>query len=185
MTISTIRMTAEQFLALGRDPPGVRLELVDGEIAVSPSPTPSHAYTVSELWCILWGHVKEGNLGVLLMDVDVVMGEHDVRRPDLLFFTKARRGLVTAKRLSGKPDLAVEVASPGSKDSDARDKFRQYAKGGIRYYWMIDPEDRTFAAYGLKAGRYVLLAEGRQRDTVRAEPFPDLEIPLGEIWWPR
>ena len=33
MTVSTIKMTAVQFLQLGEDPPGVRLELVDGEIA--------------------------------------------------------------------------------------------------------------------------------------------------------
>jgi hypothetical protein len=33
MTVSTIKMTARQYLELGQDPPGVRLELVDGEVA--------------------------------------------------------------------------------------------------------------------------------------------------------
>ena len=41
MAVGTIKMTARQFLELGEDPPGVRLELVDGEIAVTPSPTGS------------------------------------------------------------------------------------------------------------------------------------------------
>jgi hypothetical protein len=47
--VSTIKMTARQFLELGEDPPGVRLELVDGEIAVSPSPVPRHSFTVVAL----------------------------------------------------------------------------------------------------------------------------------------
>ena len=38
--VSTTKMTARQYLMLGEDPPGVRLELVDGEVAVSPSPMP-------------------------------------------------------------------------------------------------------------------------------------------------
>ena len=38
MTVA-VRMNAEQFFMLGEDPPGLRLELVDGRgIAMSPSP---------------------------------------------------------------------------------------------------------------------------------------------------
>jgi hypothetical protein len=43
MPASTIKMTARQFLELGEDPPGVRLELVNGEIAVSPSSIRDHS----------------------------------------------------------------------------------------------------------------------------------------------
>jgi hypothetical protein len=49
MSVSTIKMTARQFLELGEDPPGVRLELVDGEVAVSPSPVPRHSFTLLRL----------------------------------------------------------------------------------------------------------------------------------------
>ena len=66
MTVSTIKMTAEQFLQLGEDPPGVRLELVDGEIAVSPSPIPKHSITDKRLSHILMSHILENDLGELL-----------------------------------------------------------------------------------------------------------------------
>ena len=46
MVVSTIKMTARQFLQLGEDPPGVRLELVNGEVAVNPSLIPRHARVV-------------------------------------------------------------------------------------------------------------------------------------------
>lgn len=61
MTIST-KMTARQFLHLGDDPPGVRLELVDGEVAVSPSPNFAHAYADRELSFIIQKHINRGIL---------------------------------------------------------------------------------------------------------------------------
>ena len=61
--VSTIKMTARQFLELGEDPPGVRLELVNGEVAVSPSPIPAHSYVVVQMLSMLNGHVKKSGLG--------------------------------------------------------------------------------------------------------------------------
>ncbi len=52
-------MTAQQFLHLGEDPAGVRLELVDGEVAVSPSPTPKHSFVVMSLALILGNHLSK------------------------------------------------------------------------------------------------------------------------------
>ena len=68
MTVSTIKMTARQFLELGQDPPGVRLELVDGEVAVSPSPNPDHSYTVLTLGAMLRNHIEANDLGQLFTD---------------------------------------------------------------------------------------------------------------------
>ncbi|MEI8197773.1 MAG: Uma2 family endonuclease, partial [Phycisphaerae bacterium] len=114
MTVSTIKMTAEQYLQLGEDPPGVRLELVAGEIAVSPSPTPGHSRAIVQLSALLIAYVEIHDLGEILLDVDTIFGEYDVRRPDILYFSKSREELITEKRLLGKPDLAVEVVSLSS-----------------------------------------------------------------------
>src|SRR5688572_4464118 len=97
--VSTIKMTARQFLELGEDPPGVRLELVDGEIAVSPSPIPDHSYTCAKLASILDQHIEELGLGQLFLDVDTIFGEHDVRRPDVLFFSSSRLHLIGPKAM--------------------------------------------------------------------------------------
>src|SRR6185436_12665212 len=92
--VSTIKMTARQFLQLGEDPPGVRLELVNGEVAVSPSPLPRHSRVEKRLSRILLNHIVEYDLGELLGDTDTIFGEHDVRRPDLIYFTKEREHLI-------------------------------------------------------------------------------------------
>ena len=183
--VSTIKMTARQFLELGEDPPGVRLELVDGEIAVSPSPVPRHSYTVAALCTILKTHVDDNDLGEVLMDVDTIFGEHDVRRPDLLFFKKARRHLIGEKAIEGPPDLAVEVLSPSSDRIDRRDKFKLYAVGKVKHYWIVDPAQRTIASYALRAGRYAGRVRGSGSDVVTLAPFPKLDIPLAKLWRPK
>src|SRR5689334_8210924 len=125
LRISTIKMTARQFLELGEDPPGVRLELVNGEIAVSPSPIPAHSHAMAELLSMLIVHTKKRKLGKVFLDVDTIFGEHDVRRPDILYFSNERLHLVGKKAMEGMPDLCVEVLSPSSRKIDRRDKFNQ------------------------------------------------------------
>jgi len=180
--VSTIKMTARQFLELGEDPPGVRLELVDGEIAVSPSPIPDHAYTVGCLYTILKNYIDEHELGMVLMDVDTIFGAHDVRRPDIFYFTNARRHFIGEKAIEGPPDLAVEVINPGNERADRKEKFKQYAEGKIKHYWIVDPKQKTIESYVLRAGKYVGRVRGSGSDVVKLPPFPKLEIPLAKLW---
>ena len=104
-------MTARQFLMLGEDPPGVRLELVNGEVAVGPSPTPEHSNVVIQLVILIGVHNNERELGELHHDLDTILDRFDVRRPEVLFFFKNRAHLIGKKAMEGPPDLAVEVIS--------------------------------------------------------------------------
>lgn len=183
MTVSTIKMTAEQFLQLGEDPPGVRLELVDGEIAVSPSPIPKHSITDKRLSHILMSHILENDLGELLGDVDTIFGAHDVRRPDIIYFSKASLSRIGDKALQAPPDLCVEILSPSSINIDRKDKFEQYEAARVPNYWIIDPEACTTEAFVLKEGKYVPAGEGKHDDVVSFPPFLDLKIPLKQIWF--
>lgn len=180
--INTARMTARQFLELGEDPPGVRLELVDGEIEVAPSPMPDHSHVVFRLGQILLNHIDEHGLGKLYGDVDTIFGEHDVRRSDIIYFVKDRLHLVGAKAMQGPPDLCVEVISPTSGNIDRQVKFKLYESAGVANYWIIDPEPRTFEAYALIDSRYQRVATAGAEDHVSAPPFPGLSIPLGRLW---
>lgn len=181
--VSTIRMTAQQFLQLGEDPPGVRLELVDGEIAASPSPAPGHSIVDRRLSRILHNYIIANDLGELIGDVDTIFGLHDVRRPDIIYFTKARLHLVGETAIEGPPDLCVEIISPSSVRIDRRDKFEQYQAAGVQNYWIVDPAERTIEAFALDDGRYRLASRGTGAQTVHLPPFPELAIPLGTIWY--
>jgi Uma2 family endonuclease len=182
--VSTAKMTARQFLELGEDPPGVRLELVDGEIAVSPSPTPSHSYVVTQLVSILVQHVREQKLGRIYQDVDTILDKYLVRRPDVLYFSKSRLRLIGEKAMEGAPDLCVEVISPSSGIIDREDKLKEYKKAGVQFYWIVDPRRRTIEAFQLKSAKYRPCGQGKFNDVVRLLPFENLEIPLGDLWQP-
>lgn len=184
MIVSTAKMTARQFLELGEDPPGVRLELVDGEVAVSPSPTPEHSHVDTMLRLFLGQHIRANKLGRLYGDVDTIFGEHDVRRPDVIFFARDRVHLIGPKAMEGPPDLCIEIVSPSSGVIDRKDKFGQYEAGGVAYYWVVDPAKRTIEAYRLVKGAYKAAGKGKGSDVVKLPPFVDLEIPLGELWQP-
>jgi Uma2 family endonuclease len=185
MTVSTIKMTARQFLELGEDPPGVRLELVNGEVAVSPSPIPSHGYVVLRLARILGNHIEAHDLGRLYPDIDTIFGEYDVRRPDLLYFSTSRLHLIGEKAMEGAPDLCIEVVSPSSTKVDRKEKFNQYAKAGVQFYWIAAPKPRTLEGYELTGRKYRLSGKGKNSDTLRLPPFPNLPISLRELWQPR
>jgi len=183
--VSTIKMTSRQFLALGDDPPGVRLELVDGEVAVSPSPRPRHAHAFIALAALLQSHVRALDLGHVLADVDTVFGPNDVRRPDIIYFRKDRVHLIDLdSALNDPPDLCVEIVSPSSAAIDRVDKFEQYAAAGVGYYWIADPAKKTIEGFELMSGRYRLSGSGRDLDVVALSPFNDLKISLSEIWAP-
>ncbi len=180
----TIKMTARQYLQLGEDPPGVRLELVNGEIAVSPSPIPRHGYVVLRLAMALGNHIQKHKLGRLYPDVDTIFGEYDVRRPDLLFFAKDRLHLIGEKAMEGPPDLCVEVLSPSSGTIDRRDKFRQYEAAGVANYWMLDPKKKSMEGFKLSGAKYLPAGSASGEGTIHLPPFDDLAIPLGELWQP-
>ena len=48
-------------------------------------------------------------------------------------------------------DLAVEVVSPESVDRDEDEKFREYAKAGVREYWLINPMRQAADFFELKS----------------------------------
>jgi Uma2 family endonuclease len=185
MAVGTIKMTARQFLELGEDPPGARLELVNGEVAVSPSAIPDHSFVVTTLVSILVPYISKHDLGQLFLDVDTIFGEYDVRRPDILYFQKSRLNLIGEKAMQGPPDLAVEVLSPSSIATDRKDKFKLYAAGKVKYYWIVDPKLRRIEAYRLSGGKFVGRVRGSRSDVVQLPPFVDLKIPLNKLWRPK
>nr|WP_309896690.1 hypothetical protein [Archangium sp.] len=48
--------------------------------------------------------------------------------------------------------------------------------------WLVDPEVRTLEVLQLEGRRYALHALHSGSDTVRAEPFDALALPLRLLW---
>ena len=182
MVISTAKMNARQFLQLGEDPVGVWLELVNGEVAIGPSQTPSHSFCRAQLATVLGGFVDQHRLGEVYMDVNTVLDEFNVRRPDVLFFNGDHLDRIGEEAMEGPPDLAIEVISPSSIAVDREDKSEQYRAAKVEYYWIVDPTLRTFEGWELKRGKYVATGRAHGVESIHLPPFKQLKISLKDLW---
>lgn len=131
-----------------------RYELLDGEVLVTPAPSPVHQEVVSELTALLRPLVPP-HWTVLSgpLDVELATGEGDtVLQPDLLI---AERDRLTPAGHVGPPVLVVEVLSPTTWQRDLGGKMAAYAHAGVQHYWVVAPATPAVTVYELDAdGHY-------------------------------
>jgi len=182
VTIATTYMSARDFMGLPEDPTKTRYELVNGEVIVSPAPNYDHAYALTQLLVILATHIHQNDLGQIVSDIDTYFDVNDVRRPDLLFFQKARLNHIFGRYPDAPPDLCIEFLSPSNAAYDQGNKFELYQRTGVTDYWIVDPMSHTAVAYTLVNDQYVEAGRGAHDDVVSFPPFKDLKIPLSNLW---
>ena len=179
VTTTKTLLTLHDYLALPDEP---RVELIEGELFVSPAPRFDHQNVVGAIFALLRSHVRERGLGIVVVSpFDVVLSEHDVVQPDLVFVAKAHRDRIQ-DRLRGPPDLAVEILSPGHAERDRIVKRDLYARSGVPEYWIIDVERRQIEVRQLEGDRYQLLAIFEEGDTLTSNALPDLELDVTSVF---
>jgi Uma2 family endonuclease len=160
---------------------GKRYEILDGELYVTPAPSPLHQRVSKRLQRQLEDYFEARGLGeVFDAPIDMILGRHDVAQPDILVVTNP--GQISGRGIEGTPLLVVEVLSPSTRRHDREVKMRRYGELGIPHYWIVDPEGKWVACHRLDAGVYrqVLTGEG---DTLLTPPdWPDLTISLADLW---
>ena len=133
---------------------GKRYEVLEGDLIVSPSPKWKHQRVAHRLHTFLTRWEDHGYGSVCPAPMDVVLSDRDVVEPDLLFIATDRMGIVTEENVRGAPDLVVEVISEGSRHRDVITKRHIYERNGVRFYWLVDPEEETVRVFELKEGAY-------------------------------
>lgn len=161
--------TADDLRSLPDD--GLRYEIVDGTLLVSPAPSKRHQRVSRRLHRLLEDVCPEG-LEVFSAPLDWAIDDSTVVEPDIMVVP---RGPVDAP--VGSPVLVVEVASPSSRQLDRVIKFERYRIAGVRQYWIVDPgsADRGpgVEVYDLVAGAYRLQCRAAGSDTTAVSgPVP-------------
>jgi Uma2 family endonuclease len=161
---------------------GNRYEVIDGELYVSPFPMTAHQQATTELVVILAQHARETGIGqVFASGLKVVLDELTGVGPDVVYIAREQVDGLRRDGFYGPPELVVEVLS--SKPSlDTKVKRDKYARAKIRYYWIVDPEERTLSEFRLEGGAYVLNAQVGGDAAFQPQLFPRLTIPLGRLW---
>ncbi len=171
--------TYDDLLTMPED--DVRREIIDGVLFVSPSPGRWHQKLVARVHRVL-EDAGEGVGEAWLSPLDVRLSDHDSVQPDVLFI-RSDRSFVWADdgRVTGAPDIVVEIVSPTSASHDRVRKFALYARSGVPEYWLLDYRDRSFAIHELRDGRYLAIqaeSDGRLRSRV----LPDLALSAEDLF---
>lgn len=176
-----IVLTYDDYLKLPDD--GNRYEILEGVLYMTPAPVPRHQRVSRNLGFILHHFVSANNLGeVFHAPLDVIFSYTSIAQPDLIFMSNARQRLVTAKNIAGPPDLVVEITSPSTSERDRLVKAQLYARHGVDYYWLLDPETQTLDEYQQQNGTFALVNRVQGNATFTPRLFPGLEIDLGQVW---
>jgi Uma2 family endonuclease len=176
----SLRFTYEDYLLLPEDR---RYEILDGDLFMTPAPTPYHQLVSRNLEFLLHRHVRERALGeVLYAPCDVVLSTTDVLQPDIFFVAADRRAIIGEKYISEAPDLVVEVLSPSTADRDTDVKTKIYARFGVKELWIVDPDAKTVAVYANSGEGFREQGLFRRGDTLRSPLLSGLAIPLDEVF---
>jgi Uma2 family endonuclease len=135
-------LAADDFLALDVDPK-LHLELIDGELILTPSPMPWHQEIAVRLLEMIRPQLDESHMA--FTDLDVRLDDTKVLRPDLIIAT---RDAFLEERVHEVSDvrLVIELVSPGSRFNDRRLKPILYKEAGLEF-WRMERNDDELVIY--------------------------------------
>ncbi len=181
MAPQRVILTYRDYEALPND--GRRYEIHDGEVSVTPAPSPRHQETSANLFRALDAYITSRRLGkILYSPIDVILSDTSIVQPNLVYLETRRLPAMSSRGIEGPPTLVVEILSPSTTAIDRTTKSQLYARYGVPSYWIVDPEARTIEAYTLEGGAYDLRARGVGTEPFSAPPFADLALNPASLW---
>ncbi|RYY07905.1 MAG: Uma2 family endonuclease [Sphingobacteriaceae bacterium] len=167
-----------------------RLELIKGYVfKMSPAPAEFHQRILTTVGTEIYNYLKRKTCKVYFapFDVRLVRKSLDdkqittVVQPDICVICDLKK--IDKKGCLGAPDIVVEILSPGNNKKELQNKYEVYEEAGVKEYWIIQPEEKTFFKYILDDKGYYqptkLLTLG---DNVTSTILPDFKLNLDEVF---
>jgi len=174
-------MTVDDYLAMPDD--GKRYELLDGSLEEMTGPNLKHQRVLLRLAVLLVRELQDAGVGeVLTAPFDVVLGERTVLQPDLLFIRRENTGVLDERNARGAPDVVVEVLSDSTRRKDVVRKARLYARAGVPWYWVVDPDVDRIEFLKREGDGYGLVARADAPGVAEPPDFPGVRIDLAALF---
>jgi len=104
------------------------------------------------------------------------------REPDLQVILNTNPGQLTETYMHGAADICIEIVSPESIERDYDDKLKEYEAGGVREYWIFDPNRKSVQFHRLnESGTYTHIrpdAEGNYQTPL----LPNFSLNVPTLW---
>ncbi|HEY2947807.1 MAG TPA: Uma2 family endonuclease [Micromonosporaceae bacterium] len=159
---------------------GIRRELIDGVVFVSPSPTANHQIIAMRLGVALDESCPQE--WVVTQGVEIRISTVRSLTPDILVTTASAAARNPSRFEPHEVVLAVEVVSPTSRAMDRVMKPALYAQAGVPLYWRVETEDGIIVhTHRLDPARELYAPTGEYASTVECdEPWP-ISIPIARL----
>lgn len=163
-----------EFLSLGETTQ--RVELIDGELIVSPSPSYQHQEMLSRLIVHLrrWAAQYRDPITVGLAPLDVRLSPGRILQPDA-FILFERLSASHEGPVRSIPALCVEVLS-SNRAYDRLTKRHAYAEAGVRELWTVEPTAAVERWSGAGLSQSELLIE-----RLTSPLLPGFDLDLAEL----
>jgi Uma2 family endonuclease len=163
---------------------GLRKELIDGELYVTPSPIRRHQDAVLRIASALLAYVDAHGGKVYPAPMDVYFSERTIVEPDVVFLSvESAARLDDHRYVDVVPDLVVEVSSPSTRRLDLIKKRGLFERERVPEYWFVDLDEEVVDVYRLdETGHYPepeTLAAGQALTCLAA---PGLAIPVADVF---
>ncbi len=164
-------------------PPGMKDELIAGEVVISPSGSPKHALLIKRLVRLLDSLVENAGFEVHSYLSIVLDTSEPASMPEPDVFVMARDRFLEAARRDafpeGAPELAIEVVSPSNAKKELLAKLKLYLRHGSSAVWVVYPKKRTVIVWEnedtgseYREGEVLLLPQ----------PLPRKELAVSDIF---
>lgn len=179
--IEELKLTYTDILSLGES--NQRMELLDGEFIMSAMPSSKHQRIATTIGFMLEAYSQSRNTGIVLSSpIDVVISESIVLQPDVSYLSFERSNIDDGKKYTASPDLVVEILSESTEERDRTFKFREYARGGAKEYWLVSPEKKEIEVYENSGRGFQLQKIFNQSDIMSTPLFPDAQFMVKDIF---
>lgn len=160
---------------------GKRYELLEGDLQVTPAPSPLHQRVSKRLQRMLEAYFEETGRGEIFnAPIDVLLSNHDVVQPDIVLVLNPEQ--ISNRGIEGPPFLLVEVLSPSTQNYDRTIKAQRYAAMGVSHYWIVDPEAQQLECYRATKGAFEIVVQAKKSAILIHPDWPDLHLPLANLW---
>lgn len=178
-------ITAREYLELPLLEPSARRELVEGEVVMH-SPLLLHQLIGLDLLVALRAWTRSGaRRGLVTPHVDVLIDEHNVFQPDILWYSEGHAPKRGDDRPYPVPALAVEIRSPSTWSHDVGAKKTAYERNGLSELWLLDTAADAVLAFrrsAPEAPSFDVALELARSDTLSSSLLPGFELRLAELF---
>lgn len=172
-------LTYADLLAYPEDD-GIKRELFDGELVVTPSPARRHQWIQFQLMVALapWA---EATGSEVTAGYDLEVTEGTFVWPDVMMILGERLESLGERPLHVPPDIVVEISSPSTRRRDLIRKRACYERFGVPEYWFVDLDEDRILVFQLEDGRYAEPEVFGTDDMLESKQLPGFAAPVDRL----